>query len=399
MNAVKKNIIFHIDVNNAFLSWTAVKLLKEGYKTDIRNIVSVIGGDESRRSGIVLAKSIPAKEMGIQTPETLYSAKKKCKELRVFPPNYKYYEEMSNKLFTLLNEYTPDIEIASIDECYLDYGKVKLLYGDELEFAKKLSNEIFGKLGFTVNIGIAENKLCAKMASDFLKPNKIHTLYNDEIEKKMYPLDISNLFGVGKKTVPKLKEIGIYTIGDLANFDVDKLKRYFKNQAMPLINRAKGVDNSVVNSKQHINKCIGHEITFIEDIDDKDLLYEKLFELSQMVGYRLRKQNQFSTTISVFLKDVYFKRKSHQRKIKNGTNSNNEIYKYSKEIFDEFYENEKVRLLGIRLGGLKDYVEFQISMFETYDYRQKEEKIDTVIDEINLKYGQHIVKKASLYKK
>lgn len=193
-------IIFHIDVNNAFLSWTAVDLLNKGYKYDIRNSYAVIGGDELARSGIVLAKSMPAKKLGIYTSETLYSARKKCRVLKVYPPNYKLYSEMSNKLFLLLSKYSPDIEITSIDECYMDYGKVKNMYGDEIEFAYKLKQEVKDTLGFTVNIGIANNKLCAKMASDFSKPDKVHTLFEYEIEEKMYPLKIDELFGVGKKT-------------------------------------------------------------------------------------------------------------------------------------------------------------------------------------------------------
>ena len=175
-------IIFHIDVNNAFLSWTAIELLQNGYKYDIRDSYAVIGGDPKLRKGIVLAKSNLCKKLGIYTSETLYSAKKKCPNLKVYPPNYEFYQKMSNSLFNLLSKYTPDIEIASIDECYLDYGKVKRLYGDEIEFAKKIQKEIYDTLGFTVNIGIANNKLCAKMASDFSKPNKIHTLYKNEIE-------------------------------------------------------------------------------------------------------------------------------------------------------------------------------------------------------------------------
>src|SRR5574344_2796141 len=224
-------IVMHIDVNNAFLSWTAVYLLNNGSKYDIRNSYAVIGGDEEASKGIVLAKSTPAKKLGIVTGETLYSARKKCKVLKTYPMNHKYYQEMSNKLFSLLNKYTPDIEIASIDECYLDYGKIKSTYGDEKEFAKKIQQEIYDTLGFTVNIGIANNKLCAKMASDFTKPNKIHTLYDDEVKIKMWPLPIGDLFGVGRRSVSKFELLNIHTIGDLAESDVNTLYKYFKNQS------------------------------------------------------------------------------------------------------------------------------------------------------------------------
>jgi DNA polymerase-4 len=304
---------------------------------------------------------------------------------------------MSNKLFNLLQKYSPDIEVASIDECYLDYGKVRLLYGDELKFAHQLQKIIKEELGFTVNIGIANNKLCAKMASDFEKPNKIHTLYNYEIEEKMYPLPVGDLFGIGKKTALKLNEIGIYTIGELANYNDLKLKRYFKNQAINMINTARGIDNSIVDSTAHIPKGIGHEFTLINDTNNKEILYEQLFLLANMTAKRLRNNNKYAKVICVVIKDVFFKRKSHQRKLKNATNTTNEIYKQAKEIFDEFYDNEPIRLIGIRLDNLVDDVEFQVSLFESYDYRQKEEKIDSVVDDINLKYGCNIVKKASLF--
>ena len=180
----------HIDVNNAFLSWSAVLMLKDGYKYDIRNSYAVIGGDEDSRRGIVLAKSMPAKKRGVVTGETLYSARKKCPALKSYPPNYNFYKKMSDSMFALIKKYTPDVEQMSIDECFLDYTPVKHLYGDERQFAYRLKKEIYDTLGFTVNIGIANNKLCAKMASDFSKPYKVHTLYKNEVQDKMWPLQV-----------------------------------------------------------------------------------------------------------------------------------------------------------------------------------------------------------------
>ena len=243
------DIIMHIDVNNAFLSWTAVYLLKHGYKEDIRYQEAVIGGDESARRGIVLAKSMVAKSRGVKTAETLRDAKRKCNDLHIYPPYYKLYKYMSCKLFGLISSYIPDIEILSIDECFADYGKVKNLYGDEIKFAYKLKREIKEKLGFTVNIGIANNKLCAKMASDFIKPDRVHTLYSDEVETKMYPLPIEKLFGVGKKTAIKLRSININTIGDLARSNPEYLSKYFKNQAVKLIESARGISDSIITLK------------------------------------------------------------------------------------------------------------------------------------------------------
>ena len=203
---IMKRIIFHIDVNNAFLSWSAVKLLSEGYKIDIRQIPSIIGGDESSRHGIVLAKSPVAKKYGIKTAETIYSARKKCPDLKIFPPNMEYYKEMSKKMIDYISNYSPDLEQFSIDECFLDLTGTTYLYDDILTLAYKIKDEIFKKFGFTVNIGIGNNKLCAKMASDFEKPNKVHTLYENEIANKMWPLPIEDLFMVGEKTANRLKK-------------------------------------------------------------------------------------------------------------------------------------------------------------------------------------------------
>ena len=390
-----ERIIFHIDVNNAFLSWTALDLLNQGYKYDIRDSYAVIGGDPKARKGIVLAKSNACKKLGIYTSMTLYEAKKKCSVLKIYPPNYKFYSEMSNKLFDLLSKYTPDIEIASIDECYLDYGKVKSLYGDEYEFATKLQKEIYETLKFTVNIGIANNKLCAKMASDFSKPNKIHTLYTNEVESKMYPLPINDLFMIGKKTSEKLMNLGIKTIGDLANFPYDKLYPYFKNQAKFLINQARGIDDSIVDSETFIPKGISNEITLEKDITTKEELYPYLMSICEAISVRLRRQKKYATVICVILKDNYFKRKSHQKKLVNATNVTSDIYKFAKEILDEMWNDERIRLIGVRLDKLVDNVMYQASLFDS-DNNIEESKVDNVIDILKQKYGNKIITKASL---
>ncbi len=390
-----ERIIFHIDVNNAFLSWSAIDLLNKGYKYDIRNSYAVIGGDEQTRKGIVLAKSNAAKKMGIVTAETLYSARKKCPALRVYPPNYSFYAEMSRKLFELLSKYSPDIEVASIDECYLDYGKVKNLYGDESEFAKKMQKEIYDTLGFTVNIGIANNKLCAKMASDFSKPYKIHTLYKNEIEEKMWPLSVDELFGIGKKTAPKLHQLNIHTIGDLASADVKKLEHYFKNQAAFMIASARGIDDSKVVSEASIPKGIGNEITLDHDVSNKQELCTYLLGLSENVALRLRKQKKYAYVVVVTLKDNYFRRTSHQKKLKNATNITNEIYEIACSILYEMEVN-RVRLIGIRLDHLASESNHQVSLFENIREREQNTELESTIDELKNKFGISVIKKASL---
>ena len=388
-------IIFHIDVNNAFLSWSAIDLLNKGYKYDIRNSYAVIGGDPEARKGIVLAKSTPAKKMGIKTAETLYSAKRKCPALRIYPSNYPFYAEMSSKLFLLLSKYTPDIEIASIDECYLDYGKIKRLYGEENAFAIKIQKEIYDTLGFTVNIGIANNKLCAKMASDFSKPNKIHTLYDNEIKDKMWGLPVEELFGCGKKTALKLYELNIRTIGELANTKVEKISPYFKNMAYDLILKANGIDNSEIVIYEE-PKGIGNEITLERDVTNKEEIIKILFGLSDKVARRVRNQNKYATTIVVVLKDNYFKRISHQKKLKNATNNPEEIFELAKIILNEMWKESPIRLIGIRLDNLVTDSYHQISLFENIKNKDESSKLDKVLDDLQNKFGNKIIKKASL---
>lgn len=390
-----ERVIMHIDVNNAFLSWTALYLLQNGSKYDIRNSYAVIGGDEKTRSGIVLAKSTPAKKLGIKTGDTLYQARQKCKVLRTYPPNFKFYQEMSQKLFELISKYTPDIEVASVDECYVDYTKIRKMQGEPLEFAKKIQKEIYHELGFTVNIGIANNKLCAKMASDFTKPYKIHTLYEEEVKEKMWPLDVGDLFGVGRKSVPKLNKLNIFTIKDLATTKPEILYPFFKNQSQAMINWANGIDNSIVISTPPEPKGIGNEITLETDVDDILQLNQHLLYLSEKVGARIRKQNKYANVIAVVLKDNTFKRYSHQKKLETATNDSTEIYNNAKKILKEIYNDEKIRLIGLRLDNLTDKKIKQVSIF---DEEKETENIDKVVDEINQKFG-NIVKKASLINK
>jgi len=393
-----EQIIFHIDVNNAFLSWSAVDLLKQGYPIDIRSIPAVIGGDEASRKGIVLAKSMPAKKRGVMTAETLYSARSKVKNLQVFPPNYHLYSEMSKQLFTLLLKYIPYVEKASIDEGYFNYSEIKRLYGDEISFAYRLKDEIKKTLGFTVNIGIANTKLCAKMASDFSKPDKVHTLFFSEIKDKLWPLPVGELFTVGKQTALKMNSIGIYTIRDLANADISFLRKYFKNQAVYYRQIANGIDDSKVKTEEEGFKCISHEFTFGTDLVTRTEVYEQLEILSDMVAKRLRESKKHAYTICVVIKDTSFKRMSHQKKLTIATDVTNEIFKYSKIVFNEFWDGRRIRLLGIRLDDLVEVSHKQLSLFDE-DNSEKDEKIDKVIDEINKKYAHKVIHKASLVNK
>lgn len=391
-----KKIIMHIDVNNAFLSWTAVLYLRQGMKIDIRKTYAVIGGDEKARHGIVLAKSNPAKKRGVVTAETLYQAKKKCPNLKVYPPNYIFYKKMSDSMLNLICKYSPDIEQMSIDECFLDYTPVKHLYGDEVEFAYKLKKEIYDTLGFTVNIGIGNNKLCAKMASDFSKPYKVHTLYENEVSEKMWPLQVDELFGIGKKTALKLHNLNINTIYDLAHTDSNFLYKYFKNQAYEMILSANGNGSDVVISDESIPKGIGNETTLSRNIFNKEELEPYLLALSENVAIRLRKQKKYASVVVVTLKDKFFKRTSHQKKLVNATNLTEEIYKTSRDILNEMNIEDGVRLVGVRLDKLSDTSSHQVSLFEDLKVREDNNELEKTVDELKEKYGFKVIKKASL---
>lgn len=391
-----ERIIFHIDVNNAFLSWTAVDLLNKGSKYDIRNSYAVIGGDEDARRGIVVAKSTPCKKLGIKTADTLYSARRKCPALRVFKADYLLYKKMSNKLFNYIRNYSPDIEILSVDECFLDYTKVRNLYGDPIKFAYKLKDEIKEKLGFTVNIGIANNKLCAKMASDFEKPNKVHTLFENEIKDKMWPLDVGELYGVGKKSAEKLKKLKINTIYDLAHANHDILYKYFKNNAYKFIESAKGINNEEVVTEVREAKGISNSVTLEKDYTKIEDINKVLLAISENVVRNLHKEEKYANVVAVVIKDKFFKTSSHQLKLKNAVNTSKDVYEISKKLFKELWKGQPVRLIGIRLDNLTTTNNYQVSLFEDVKNVKKNENLEKAVINLKNKYGTNIIKKGSI---
>ncbi len=327
----------HIDVNNAFLSWTAIEMLKNGEKLDIRTIPAIIGGDEAKRSGIVLAKSTIAKQLGIVTGETIYQAKKKCNNLKIYKSDFKTYRKYSNQLYNILLEYTEIIERYSIDECFLDmthYLKNRPI----LEIATEISRRIKKELGFTVNIGISENKLLAKMASDFEKPDKIHTLYKNEIKNKMWNLPVKELFMLGRKTVPKLYTLNIKTIGELAQSDINLMIKKFGKHGKMMWEYANGIDNSEVNNKKELPKGIGNSTTLSVDICKIDEIKKILLALAEQVTYRLRKYDLLANTVNIQLRTKDFVDYSHQGKLSIATSNTKEIYNKSVELLEEMYK-------------------------------------------------------------
>ena len=385
---MQERIVLHVDVNNAFLSWTAVDMLNNGSKIDIRNICSVIGGDESQRRGIVLAKSYPAKENGVVTAETLYSARRKCPNLAVYSPDYKLYSKYSNMLYKYLSNYSPLIERYSIDECFLDYTESQKLFGDPYQLACKIKEDIKKYLGFTVNVGIGNNKLCAKMASDFEKPDKVHTLYQDEIKEKMWPLSVDDLFMVGKQTATKLHALNINTIAELAKTDLEFLKIHFKSFALTLWNFANGIDNSLVEPVKPEQKSISMTTVLPYDYEDKDKLLFVIKKLSIAVGMKLRKQNKYANTIILGFKYKDFSKISKQAKCNSSINSDHAIYEEVKLIFNKLWRGEKIRSITVGVSDLDNVCKVQLSLFENqYKIKDEENSLQKVIDLINQKYG------------
>ena len=391
-----ERIVLHIDVNSAFLSWSALKLLKEGSKKDIRNEISVVSGRESTRNGIIVASSIPAKKMGIRAPMNLRDARKIYRDIIVVHPDYYFYAECSKKLFDYIRSLFEEVEQFSIDECFVEYTPSKRMYGDEVKFAYKLKDTIKRKYGFTVNIGIGNNKLLAKMASDFEKPDKVHTLYTSEIKEKMWPLDISDLFMAGKSSCARLRRLGINTIGELANYDQNKLHYYMKSMGTMLYEYANGIDNSKVEYRHIERKGIGFSRTLSEDTEDKKVLFKYLNDFSEDISNYLKRKNKYCGVIIVTIRYRDFKTYNHQIKLKNNINDKESIFKYSKELFNKLWNLEPVRLIGLRVTDLSTNNDIQLSLFEENEKVLKDKEIDKLLDNINNKLGKDIVHKASL---
>lgn len=391
-----ERLIFHIDVNSAFLSWESVYRLRQDPDTvDLRTIPAIVGGDPSSRHGIVLAKSVPAKKFGISTAETIVSAVKKCPDLTIVPSRFDFYLECSQKLIALLEEYTPDIEKFSIDEAFLDMTETIHLFGTPREVADQIRSRVKKELGFTVNVGIAPNKLLAKMASDFEKPDKTHTLFAEEIPEKMWPMPVRELFFVGGAAAGKLERIGLHTIGAVAACDEQILKAHLGNKYGALIHQyALGIDDSPVAEREPLNKGYGNSITLSQDVKDYETACQVLLALSETVGARLRQHQVRCNSICVELKDWQFHSFSHQTTLAVPTDSTSVLYQNACRLLREFWDLTPVRLIGLRTARIQEESYEQMSLFETEQSR-KMKALEKAVDSIRDKYGIDSVKRAS----
>lgn len=386
-----RSIIFHIDVNSAYLSWEAAYRIRNGANIDLRSIPSIIGGDEEKRHGIVLAKSIPAKMHGVKTGESIYLAKKKCPNLVIVAPNYRLYLRNSNKMMSILSSYSPYVQQYSIDEAFLDYTFSR--NDDYIETAFEIKERIKKELGFTVNIGIGDNKLLAKMGSELKKPDMIHTLFKEEIKTKMWPLPVNKLFMVGRKTKEKLNGRGIFTIGEIAALDREYIHNWLNKPGLLIWQYANGRDDSVVRTSSPLIKSLSNSTTTAKDIDNRVEAYLVLLGISEMLGMRIRALEMYGCTIAVSLRDNNFVGYSMQRTLYVPTNLTDKIYNESKGIFNSLWNGVPLRQFSISISNLISDELLQLSLLETHSI--KKEILDKTIDDIRYRFGYRAVIRSS----
>ncbi len=395
---MKEPIIFHIDVNSAFLSWSALALLREGSDTDIRTIPAIVGGDITKRHGVVLAKSIAAKTYGIVTGEPVVNAYRKCPHLVTVPPDHLMYREQSRRLMEHLSAICPEIEQVSVDECYMNFTPIAEEYESPLAAAHLIREGVYEKFGFTVNIGISDRKVLAKMASDFQKPNKVHTLFSSEIRTKLWPLPVSDLFLCGRSSVDTLHKLGILTIGDLALTDPVILESHLKSHGITLWNYANGRDDTRVTPEPAQAKGIGNSTTLSKDVETAEEAGRILLQLSESVSARLRKQHFVAGLVCTEIKYSDFRAASHQGILLTPSASATSIHRKACELFHELWDGTPIRLLGIRTTKLIEETEpVQLNLFDYQaPHSEKQQKLDQALDQIRSRFGADAIKRGSL---
>ena len=359
-----QRIIFHIDVNSAFLSWTAVKMVRQGEK-DIRLVPSVVSGDPSDRRSIITAASIPAKRLGIKTAQPVSMALRVCPSLVIVGGDWTWYKECSEGFISICRSYSPVLQQFSIDECFIDMS-FRCKADKAVEVATRLKDEIKSKLGFTVNVGIGSNKLLAKMASDFEKPDKVHTLWENEVEEKMWPLGVRDLLWVGKKTEERLTSYGINTIGELANLGVGSLTRLVGQKfAHQLHENANGRDDSPVETETAEAKSYSAERTFSKDLVEAKDIDKALFNVACIVAHRIRRDNFRASTVSMFVKYNDFTVAQKQCQTEQPTDVTAVILNEARRMLSEVWDGKTpVRQVGLGVSKLTHESAVQMSLFE-----------------------------------
>ena len=390
-------VIFHVDANSAFLSWTAAYRVKVlGERVDLREIPAVVAGDTESRHGIILAKSTPCKKYGIQTGEPLFQAKEKCPNLTVVAPDYGLYVQASRKFVEMLRQFSPKVEQYSIDEAWVDMTGTERLWGSPRLAAEKMRRRIWEELGFTVNVGISSNKLLAKMAGDFEKPNKVHTLFPEEVEGKMWPLPVRDLFLVGAKTEQKLNRLGIYTIGDLARADGALIRRKLGKHGETVWHFANGRNADAVTPEPAENKGYGNSMTTPQDVVTHAQGHQVLLSLCETVAMRMRRDGQCGRCVSVHLRTNGFEYASHQMLLHGATNITGEIFDAACKVFDELWDGvTPLRQVGVQMTRLSHEPYQQYDLFSGLSPCQYERKLrlDETVDALRDKFGEDIIRR------
>ena len=388
-------LIFHIDVNSAYLSWEAARRVAAG-EADLRLIPSAIGGDREKRTGVILAKSIPAKKFGVRTGEPVAMALRKCPDLVLARPDFRLYEQSSQAFMDICREYAPVVEKYSIDECFLDMSGTHRIYPDPVAIAHTIKDKIRNTLGFTVNVGIGENKILAKMASDFEKPDKVHTLYLHEIPQKLWPLPVRELFTVGASTAEKLEKARIRTIGDLAHAPLPFVQKIVGMKlGKQLHDYANGIDNSPVLAEPDAAKGYSISTTLEEDVVRAEQAHRVLLALTDSVTARMRADGFKAYCVAVSIRSNDFKTRSHQRKLYDPTDISSEVYALCKQLFAELWDGHTpLRLIGLALTDLTKEEPAQISLFPD-EKKERSRKLDQAYDAIHKKYGATAIQRGS----
>ncbi len=398
-----EHCIFHVDVNSAFLSWSAVKRLEEDpTAVDLRTIPSAVGGDVKTRHGVITAKSIPAKKYKIQTGEPVVKALQKCPQLVLVPSDFQTYRRFSRQFIAILHKYAETIEQVSIDEAYMDMTEAVCLDASlsgetpgetevrqrarAIEIAGRIRDEIRDTLGFTVNVGISSNRLLAKMASDFQKPDRTHTLYPEEVPDKMWPLPLRELHGCGGATSEKLSRVGIRTIGDAAHSDPELLRSLIGDKAGDYIHMsANGISRTTVTDEDEPAKSYSNETTTSEDITGENfetMAIPIVRRLSEKVADRMKRDQVKAFTITISVKTELFRRHSRQTRLRNSTNDADTICQTALLLLHELTDGEDglfarghaLRLIGVGGSSLDDGSYEQVSLFDWAVQNQEREQ-------------------------
>ena len=389
-------IIFHVDVNSAFLSWEAARRVADG-EPDLRLIPSAIGGDRDKRTGVILAKSIPAKRFGVTTGEPVAMALRKCPQLVLAKPDFALYTRNSKAFIAICRRFAPVVEQVSIDECFLDMTGTNLLYPNPIAIAHTIKDTILSELGFTVNVGIAPNKLLAKMASDFEKPNKVHTLFASEIPQKLWPLPVRELFMLGPATERRLNRIGIHTIGELAQADPELVLHYLNKPGLALWHSANGRCSEELLPQPEANKGYGNSTTLPADVTTEAGAQRVLLSLCETVAMRLRRDGKAARCISVSLRSADFVTFSHQTMLREAVHGTEGLFRCACRVFAEAWDGQTpLRQLGVQATRLEEPQPRQLDLFAVGGAQQYARKaiLDGTVDALREKYGEGVIRRA-----